>query len=92
MSDMIDMRNAWNDNSETYQSLHEISTESAHYGPWAPLENELRLLGDVCGLRILELGCGGGQCCIAFAKQGATVAGVDLSDDQIEFARKLASA
>ncbi len=85
------MRTAWNANSETYQSLHEIGTDSAHYGPWAPLENELRLLGDVRGLHILEAGCGGGQCCIAFAKQGATVTGVDLSDDQIEFARKLAA-
>ncbi len=87
---MIDMRNAWNANSESYQSLHEIATESAHYGPWAPRENELRLLGDVRGLRILEIGCGGGQCCIAFARQGAHVTGLDLSDEQITFARDLA--
>ena len=84
------MRNAWNANSKTYQSLHEIGTESAHYGPWAPLENELCLLGDVSGLHIFEAGCGGGQCSIAFAKQGAWVTGVDLSDSQIVFARSLA--
>jgi len=88
---MVDMRRAWNDNSESYQSLHEIGTESAHYGPWAPLENELRLLGDVRGLHIFEAGCGGGQCSIAFAKQGAIATGVDLSDSQVEFARKLAA-
>lgn len=88
---MIDMRSAWNANSRSYQSLHEMPTESAHYGPWAPPENELRLLGDVRGSRILEIGCGGGQCCIAFARQGATVAGVDLSDDQIAFAKNLAA-
>jgi SAM-dependent methyltransferase len=86
---MVDMRSAWNANSEAYQSLHEIGTESAHYGPWAPLENDLRLLGNVRGLRIFEAGCGGGQCTIAFAKQGAIATGVDLSDTQIEFARKL---
>lgn len=85
------MRSAWNDNSETYQSLHEIGTDSAHYGPWAPLENELRLLGDVRGLHIFEVGCGGGQCCVAFAKQGAVATGVDVSDSQIAFARKLAA-
>ncbi len=87
---MVDMRRAWNENSESYQSLHEIGTDSAHYGPWAPLENELRLLGDVRGRHLLELGCGGGQCCIAFVKQGAIATGVDLSDTQIEFAQRLA--
>ncbi len=87
---MVDMRGSWNDISESYQSLHEIDTESAHYGPWAPLENELRLLGDVGGLYIFEAGCGGGQCSIAFARQGAIATGVDLSEVQIEFARRLA--
>lgn len=86
----IDMRAAWNQIATPYQSLHAIPTESAHYGPWAPPENELRLLGDVTGMRILEVGCGGGQCSIAFARQGATVAGIDLSDAQIEHARQLA--
>ena len=58
--------------------------------PQARDENHLRLLGDVRGLRILEVGCGGGQCSIAFARQGAISAGVDLSDAQLDFARKLA--
>ncbi len=87
----IDMRFAWNQISASYQSLHDIPTESAHYGPWAPLENKLRLLGDVAGRRILEVGCGGGQCSIAFARQGATAAGIDLSDRQVEHARQLAA-
>ena len=88
----IDMRAAWNQIAAHYQSHHAIPTDSAHYGPWAPLENELRLLGDVRGRRILEVGCGGGQCSIAFAKQGAIVAGLDLSDAQLDFARKLAAS
>ncbi len=86
----IDMRAAWNRTSAGYQQLHQIPVDSAHYGPWAPTENELRLLGDVRGKRILELGCGGGQCSIAFALQGATSTGIDLSDEQLEFARRLA--
>lgn len=89
--DVNRLRDAWNEASEYYQALHDISTGSAHYGPWAPLENELRLLGDVHGLKILEIGCGGGQCCIAFARQGATIAGIDMSDKQIKFARALAA-
>lgn len=88
----IDMRAAWNRASADYQRRHAISTHSAHYGPWAPLENELRLLGDVRGRRILEVGCGGGQCSIAFARQGAIAAGIDLSDAQLDYARALAAA
>jgi SAM-dependent methyltransferase len=91
MSRQIDMRVAWNRTSAGYQRLHQRSTEAAHYGPWAPDERALRLLGDVRGLHILELGCGGGQCSIAFARQGAQVVGVDLSDEQLAFAHDLAS-
>ena len=89
MSD-IDLRSAWNRLSAEYQSQHRIPTHSAHYGWWSPPESELNLLGDVRGLRILEVGCGGGQCSIAFARQGATAAGLDLSDVQLAFARRLA--
>ncbi len=85
------MRAAWNRTSARYQELHQIPVNSAHYGPWAPTENQLRLLGDVRGKRILELGCGGGQCSIAFALQGATTTGIDLSDEQLAFARTLAA-
>lgn len=85
-----DLRAAWDESSAEFQERRGRATDSAHYGPFAPTENELRLLGDVSGLRILELGCGGGQCAIAFAKQGATVAGVDLSPVQLDFARALA--
>lgn len=86
----IDMRAAWNRLSDEYQAQHRIPTDSAHYGWWAPPENKLNLLGDVRGLRILEVGCGGGQCSIAFARQGAVAAGLDLSDEQLAYARRLA--
>lgn len=84
-------RRSWNRLSAGYQARHRIPVTSAHYGPWAPLENDLRLLGDVAGQRILEVGCGGGQCSIAFALQGAAAAGIDLSDAQLDFARRLAA-
>ncbi len=92
MSRSIDMRGAWNRTSAGYQELHQIPTDSAHYGPWAPTEAELGLLGEVRGRRILELGCGGGQCSITFARQGAEAVGIDLSDEQLAFARRLAAA
>jgi len=85
------MRDAWNQISASYQARQQIQTGSAHYGPFAPPESELQLLGDVNELQILELGCGGGQTSIAFAQQGATVMGVDISDQQLRFARALAA-
>jgi ubiquinone/menaquinone biosynthesis C-methylase UbiE len=42
------------------------------------------------GKRVLEIGCGGAQCGIAFAKQGALVTGIDFTAAQLEYARDLA--
>lgn len=52
-------------------------------------ENDYRLLGPVSGKRVLDLGCGGGQSAIACAKQGAIAIGVDISVEQLAFARRL---
>lgn len=86
-----DNRVAWNAIAQSYQSLHRISTEDAHYGPRAPPESRLQLLGDVKGRLILEIGCGGAQCSIWFAKRGALVSAKDLSEEQLAFARELAA-
>lgn len=80
----------WNKYANFYQAHTMIPTESAHYGPFSPNENELRLLGIVKDKKILELGCGGGQCSIAFAKQGAYCTAVDFSTSQLRFANNLA--
>lgn len=52
-------------------------------------EVELRLLGDVKGKRVLELGCGTARYSIGFAKQGATAIGIDASSDALGVARYL---
>jgi SAM-dependent methyltransferase len=57
------------------------------YGPDGPSERELRLLGDVHGKRLLELGCGTGSVSIVLAQQGAVVIGVDSDHDRLEQAR-----
>lgn len=84
-------RRSWNRVSGVYQGHHRIGVEVVQYGPLAPYEDELNLLGTVSGQRILEIGCGGGQNCVALARQGASVIGVDVSDAQIDFARRLAT-
>jgi len=83
-------RRGWNTISAGYQRERRISTEDVHYGPLAPGERELDLLGDVRGKKILEVGCGGGQNAIVLAKWGAICTGVDPSDAQLTHARKLA--
>jgi SAM-dependent methyltransferase len=83
-------RRGWNAISAAYQAHTHISTTDVHYGPLAPGERKLGLLGDVCGRRILEIGCGGGQNAIALARQGATCVGLDPSAAQLAHARQLA--
>jgi ubiquinone/menaquinone biosynthesis C-methylase UbiE/ADP-ribose pyrophosphatase YjhB (NUDIX family) len=85
-----DNRQAWNTVSRAYQEEKQISSDQLTYGIRCPGEDELRLVGDVAGLHAIVLGCGGGQDCIVLAKQGAQVIGIDLSDKQIEYGRRLA--
>ena len=85
-----DNRAAWNTISRSYQERYRLPTDRLVYGNRCPGEPALGLLGDVSGLRVIVLGCGGGQDCIVLAKQGAQVVGIDLSDRQIEYGRRLA--
>ncbi|MGH9101927.1 MAG: class I SAM-dependent methyltransferase, partial [Acidimicrobiales bacterium] len=80
---------AWDRLSADYQAGARLPTDVAHYGPDIATEAELRLLGDLRGKRVVELGCGGAQCSIAFAKAGAVAIGIDFSAEQLAFARRL---
>lgn len=74
-------------------------------GPFKPLHamNPLRLefilnhlqdhfkQFDIKGLRILDIGCGGGLLCEPLARLGAHVMGIDLSKEAIETAREHAN-
>ncbi|MCU1352104.1 MAG: Methyltransferase domain [Acidimicrobiales bacterium] len=62
----------------------------AVYGADLPSEDELRLLGDLEGSRVLDLGCGGGHNAVVFAKQGAKVIAVDPSAERLAAARQRA--
>ena len=52
-------------------------------------ESTLRILGEVEGRDILEFGCGAAQWSIALAQHGARPVGLDLSERQLEHARRL---
>jgi len=48
----------------------------------------LELIGDISGLRILDAGCGEGTNTRTFAKLGAELTGIDLSEKMIQFAHE----
>ena len=55
-----------------------------------PTERELRLLGELRGKRVLDLGCGTGSAAITFAHEGAMVIALDGSDARLAHARERA--
>lgn len=57
------------------------------YGPGAPPESELRLLGPLAGKRVLVLGCTDPDTAVGLAQQEAKVVAVDPSADRIAEAR-----
>lgn len=60
----------------------------ARYGPDVGTEADFRLLGDLRGKRMLELGCGRAECSISFAQKGAVAIAVDVSAEQLAVARR----
>lgn len=58
------------------------------YGPEIPSEAVLRLLGDLSGKRVLDLGCGAGRNAVALARTGARVIAVDADAEQVAAARR----
>jgi len=88
-------RDAWNADADDYQARHGTQLAESTglaWGTYQIPEAELRILGDVVGKDILELGCGAAQWSIGLAKLGARPVGVDLSDRQLEHARRLQAA
>ena len=91
MGQRPDNRAAWNGIAAAYQERDRGPNDRLSWGIWCPDESELRLLGDVRGKRCLVLGCGGGEDCVALARMGAAqVIGIDLSGEQLAYARRLA--
>lgn len=65
----------------------QLPTDVVSYGFDIPREDSLKLLGNVEGKRVLDLGCGTGHNAIALARAGAKVVAVDSSAEQVGEAR-----
>lgn len=65
--------------------------ETVDLGPGVGEEVDRRLLGEVSGRRILQLGCGQGHAAVGLARRGARVIAVDEDVTQLGAARALAT-
>jgi len=79
----------WEANARAFQEMAQLPI-AVIYGTHVT-EEQMQLMGPVAGKYLLEIGCGGAQCGIAFAKQGAIVTGVDIAAAQLQIARELAA-
>ena len=85
-------RAMWQATSDSYQERHAASLAGKNamaWGLWRIPEAELRILGEVAGKDVLELGCGAARWAIELARLGARPVGLDLSSRQLEHARRL---
>jgi len=84
-------KNSWNQHTARYQADADFLFDEVDYGDRNfPTEKDLHLIGDVRGKKLLELGCGGANCGISLAKQGALATCTDISAEQISFAKESA--
>jgi SAM-dependent methyltransferase len=75
----------WDAYAPSYQNEHlaELGIDDFVWCPEGVREDEARLLGDVAGLRVLDVGCGAAQTTRWLVANGAAAVGFDLSGEQL---------
>lgn len=84
-------RRWWDANADEYLAEHGDFLGPADFR-WCPeglREADARLLGDVAGRRVLEVGCGAAQCARWLADQGAHVVATDVAHGMLRRARAI---
>jgi SAM-dependent methyltransferase len=84
-------RIAWNEATKAHNSHKLDQARFFREGGSTLFPDEIELLGDVSGRALLHLQCNAGQDTLSMARLGATVTGVDISDEAIAFARQLSA-
>jgi 2-polyprenyl-3-methyl-5-hydroxy-6-metoxy-1,4-benzoquinol methylase len=82
-------KESWNQRTDFHLKSEFYNQKEFMKGRTSLNEIELSLLGDISGKSILHLQCHIGQDSLSFARMGAQVTGVDLSDNAINNAQRL---
>ncbi len=85
-------RLSWNEATKAHNSHKHDQAKFFREGGQKLYLDEVECLGDLSGLSVLHLQCNAGQDTLSIKQIGAAkVTGVDISDEAIEFARKLSA-
>ncbi len=84
-------RIAWNAATDAHNSHKADQATFFRNGGSTLYPEEIELLGDLNGKRLIHLQCNAGQDTLSLSRLGAVVTGVDISDTAIDFARKLSA-
>lgn len=84
-------RRSWNHATRNHNAHKGDQAARLRAGEDTLFDEELDLLGPIAGRDLVHLQCNAGQDTLCLARRGANVLGVDLSDEAIAFARKLAA-
>lgn len=82
-------RRSWNEATRAHNSHKAGQAEFLRSGGSTLFPEELELLGDLRGRTLVHLQCNAGQDTLSLAALGATVTGIDISDEAIEAAARL---
>jgi SAM-dependent methyltransferase len=82
-------RRSWNEATVSHNSHKGDQAAFFRHGGTTLHSEELELLGDIGGTRLVHLQCNAGQDTLSLARLGARVTGVDISETAIDFARSL---
>src|SRR5262249_12193655 len=85
----LDVQKTWNACGEAFDRFTTAEDSFAENVERPAVE---RLIGEVGGARLLDLGCGSGTYSVVFAERGAQVGGLALSETMISLSRDRARA
>lgn len=86
-----DNRLSWNSATRAHNSHKGDQAGFLRSGGSTLFPEEVELLGDVSGRRLVHLQCNSGQDSLSLAALGADVTGVDISDEAVGFAARLSA-
>lgn len=83
------IRNAYNKLGKFYYESRKYGTGASYfYNEHLEMPTTLKMLGNVNGKKILDLGCGPGLYARILSNKGARVKGIDISKEEIKIAKR----